>query len=216
VAVDLGGGINVDIGSSVALAAGDGVGSIPLGDLAAGAAKPYSVSIPIGDRSLASNPKHLVAPHWDVATLEASELVFEITNSGSHVIDNVSGKVKNTGKGPATNAVITFAESAGKGGSGVLGSTTAKVGDVPAGGATPFQLAVDLGADPPQDVYYSSTFTYDSARVASEQETTHRVGGTLTVTGFLRNSGAVSALGLVLGVGLLDGTGAKLVSASSR
>ena len=212
VAVDLGSGIPAPGSAPPA----EGVASVNLGDLAAGATKPYTVKIPIGDRSVAADPRYRALPHWDNPALDTSDLNFNIGHSGSHVIDNVTGNVRNTGKGPAPNTAITFVEAAGQGGVGVLGSTTVKVGDVPAGANLPFQLAVDLGDNPPPDVYYHSTFDYDSAHVADEQETARRVGGTLTVTGFLHNSGAVPALTLVLGSSLLDGGGASLASASSR
>src|SRR5207302_1208011 len=138
VAVDLGGGLNIDVGSSTAAATGEGVGSANLG------------------------------------------------------------------------------ESADKAGNSLLGEATSKLGDVAAGADLPFQLAVDLGANPPNDLYYSSTFTFDAAKVADEQETAKRVGGTLTLTGFLRNSGAVPAASLVLSGSLLDAAGLKLASGAAR
>src|SRR5438105_4294399 len=191
VAVDLGGGLNIDVGSSTVAATGEGVGSANLGDIAAGMDRPYSVSIPIGDRSAATDLKYLAEPRWDKPSLDTADLSFSVSYSGSHVIDHVTGKVKNAGKGPAPNASITFSESADKAGNSLLGEATSKLGDVAAGADLPFQLAVDLGANPPNDLYYSSTFTFDAAKVADEQETAKRVGGTLTLTGFLRNSGAV-------------------------
>src|SRR5207302_1157495 len=130
-----------------------GVRSVNLGDLAAGASKPYSVSIPVGDRNLGAGVRYKAAPSWDRPSLDVAELSFSVTYSGSHVIDNVTGKVKNSGKGPAPNVSITFTESADKAGQSVLGATTtelasgaAKVGTLVPGARAPFSLTIDLGS----------------------------------------------------------------------
>jgi len=206
----------VDLSGTGPLAQGDGVRSVNLGDLAAGASKPYSVSIPVGDRNLGAGVRYKAAPSWDRPSLDVAELSFSVTYSGSHVIDNVTGKVKNSGKGPAPNVSITFTESADKAGQSVLGATTTKLGDVDASGEAPFKLAVDIGPNPPNDLYYGSTFSYDSAQVVDEQETERRVGGTLRMTGFVRNGGAVQAGRLVLSASLLNSFGTELASGAAK
>ena len=194
-ALDIGGGLNA---------------TANLGDLAAGASVPYSVTIPLGGVSASNGYKFKSVPRWDAASLDVTDNTYDFSTSGADDIVTERGNIKNTGKGNAPNVSILWTISSDKACKSVIGTTTKKVGDVAAGAAVPFQLAVDLGANSPNTVWYCYDLRYDEGSVAAEQESSKRSGGTLTVAGTLHNEGPVPAAAVGLSLALFDSNGKRL------
>lgn len=201
---------NVVVNASATLASGL-QGSAQLGDLAAGQSTPYAVLLPLAANQLASADYTFGAmPSWDQPTLDVTDHASSFSPSAGHVIVTETGFVKNSSSLDASDVTLLWQNTSDQAGKNVLGKATEKIGDIPAGGQAPFSLQVDLGPNPPADIWFSYDFTFAAGTVTLEQQAARRVGGTLTFSGALRNRGNVGAADVWLRSALLDRSGKPL------
>jgi len=122
-----------------------------------------------------------------------------------------TGSVHNGGTALAPQVTINVVATSDPGGNQV-GSGSQALGDIAAGADAAYNVTVDLGTNPPNQWYVHLALDYQKSVVGVSQESIQRVGGTVTVTGTLKNFGHAAATNVTVTRTLLDAGGHVVAS----
>ncbi len=187
-----------------------------LGTIAAGASQPYSVSLPIGGSLVPGDAKFSTQTSWDEPSLAVVGDQFNPTYQGGHGVSVHTGSVHNGGTATAVKVTINMVATSGPTGGDQVGSGSQALGDIAAGADAAYTVNVDLGTNPPSVWYVHVALDYSKATVNTGQESITRVGGTVTVTGTLKNVGRSPADGVAVTRTVLDSGGQVLATGLSN
>jgi hypothetical protein len=197
--------ITVRVGLGGGITTSTNVGAIP-----AGGSAPYKVSVDLGSSSTSGNIPYSAKSSWDEPALDidGDHYASSIVN-GHEMVDHI-GSVRNTGKSAAPNAVVLFQLASDKDGKNVLGHASQNVGTVAPGKAAAYKVSIDLGTNPSDSWYAFYDVTYDAPSVALEQTASQTLGGKVTISGHLRNTGRTDADRVSITKTVADATGQSL------
>jgi hypothetical protein len=187
-------------------------GTANIGAVPAGGSVPYKVTVDTGSNATGTAIPFTAQPSWDEASLDLAGDHYDASVVNGHGIVVHQGSVHNSGAAPAPNAVVAFDLTSDKDGKNVLAHSSQSVGNVPAGGDVPYNVSIDLGANPAQSWYAFYDVEYDEPTVALEQTTSATIGGTMSITGFLANRGQADADSVIVTKSVLDAAGKPLAS----
>jgi len=183
-----------------------------LGTLAAGAGKPYSLSLPIGDSLVPGDAQFSIQTSWDQPNLAVVGDQFNPVYQGGHGVSVHTGSVHNGGAATAPMVTINMVATSDPTGGSQVGGGSQALGDIAAGADVPYTVNVDLGTNPPSVWYVHAALDYPKAAVTTGQDTITRMGGTVTVTGTLNNLGRAPADGVAVTRTVLDSGGQVLAT----
>jgi uncharacterized repeat protein (TIGR01451 family) len=186
--------------------------TVSLETIPAGAGKPYTVSLPIGDSLVPGDAQFSTQVSWDVPILTVNGDQGNPTYQGGHGVSVHTGSVHNGGTAIAPQVTINLVATSDPAGGNQVGSGSQALGDIAAGADAAYNVTVDLGTNPPNLWYVHLALDYQKATVGTSQESIQRVGGTVTVTGTLRNFGHSAANAVTVTRTLLDAGGHVLAS----
>jgi hypothetical protein len=181
--------------------------TVNLRTIAAGAWKAYSVSLPIGDSLVPGDAKFSTQASWDEPSLAVIGDQFSPTYQGGHGVSIHTGSVHNGGTATAPKVTLNMVATSDPASGNQVGSGSQTLGDIAAGADAAYNVTVDLGTNPPNVWYVHFALDYPKAIVNTGQESIKRVGGTVTVTGTLKNFGHSPADGVTVTRTLLDAGG---------
>jgi hypothetical protein len=187
-------------------------GTLNLGSLGAGQSAPYAVRVPIGAARI-GDYRFTTEATWDAPGLSLRDDRYDPSLQGGRGVVTHTGSVHNSGNAAAIHVTVSFVATSDEAGKNKVGSGSQPIGDVAAGGDTPYKVAIDLGANPPAAWWTQSSFEYELSSVRTGQDTIQRVGGTLVLSGTVSNGGPAAARGITISRVVVDGAGRELAAA---
>src|SRR5207244_12672241 len=113
-------------------------GTQSLGGVAAGASAPYAVHVSIAAGKIGAFQYGTQAT-WDQPSLDLKDDRYDPSLQGGHGVVVHTGSAHNGGKAAAANVTLNFVATSDQAGQNKIGSGSQLIGDVAAGGDTPYK-----------------------------------------------------------------------------
>jgi len=215
-ATNTGAGDAQNVGVEVTLAVGAGlVGATTIPKLAHSASSPFNMTIDLAGGSLPNSFQTSWKTNWDVPKFDTQNDNGSFQYSG-HVYGTRAGSLHNAGPADAQNVVLTITFASDAGGQNLISSGTNNLGTLAAGASSPYSVKVDLGANPPQTVYWDWRVAWSEPKVSLADIKSTWVGGTVTLVGSVTNRGKAPASDVVVVRTFLDANGQPIGSVTAN
>jgi hypothetical protein len=184
-------------------------GTLALGDVGAGKSAPYAVHVPIGAAKIGAYAFSTRAA-WDQPSLDLKDDKYDAGIQAGRGVVVHTGSAHNSGKVAAIHVTVSFVATSDQAGQNRIGSGSQLIGDVAAGGDTPYKVSIDLGASPPAAWWSQYSFDYQLSTINTGQDSIQRVGGTLVLSGTVTNGGQAPARAITVSRVVVDAAGKEL------